>query len=157
MVRRAAGYLVRHGPVTPMDRWEEEAGYFASTLAVEIPALLAAADLAETQDEGAVAAYLRETADAWNAAIEGLIYVTGTDLARGAGVDGYYVRFARPDQMEATAPAAGTWISRTTQRDRDGWRWPTSSVQTPCAWCASDCGRPTTPESSTRCASSTAH
>ena len=33
MVRRAAGYLVRHGPLTPLDRWEEEAGYFASTLA----------------------------------------------------------------------------------------------------------------------------
>ena len=47
MVRRAAGYLVRHGPVTPMDRWEEETGYFASTMAVEIAALLAAADLAE--------------------------------------------------------------------------------------------------------------
>ena len=55
-----------------------------------------------------MAAYLRETADAWNAAIEGLIYVANTDLARQVGVDGYYVRFAKPDQMEATAPAAGS-------------------------------------------------
>ncbi len=107
MVRRAAGYLVRHGPVSPMDRWEEEAGYFASTMAVEIPALLAAADLAEDQGEAAGAAYLRETADAWNAAIESLIYVTGTELARRAGVDGYYVRFALPDQLSAPAPAHG--------------------------------------------------
>ncbi len=107
MVRRAVGYLVRSGPVTPMDRWEEEAGYFASTMAVEVAALLAAADLAELSGEGGIASYLRETADAWNAAIDGLIYVTGTDLARRAGVDGYYVRFAGPAQREADSPAAG--------------------------------------------------
>ena len=41
MVRRAVGYLVRHGPVTPLDRWEEEAGYFASTIPVVIAAMLA--------------------------------------------------------------------------------------------------------------------
>lgn len=107
MVRRAAGYLVRHGPVSPMDRWEEEAGYFASTMAVEIPALLVAADLADACGEKEMGTYLRETADAWNDAVERLIYVTGTDLARKAGVDGYYVRFARPDQMAAPTPAYG--------------------------------------------------
>ena len=107
MVRRAAGYLVRHGPVTPMDRWEEQAGYFASTMAVEIAALLVAGDLAVEEGEKEAASYLRETADAWNAAIDGLIYVTGTDLAREAGVDGHYVRYAGPDQRMAEAPAAG--------------------------------------------------
>jgi glucoamylase len=108
MVRAAASYLVRNGPVTPLDRWEEEAGYFASTMAVEIPALLIAAELAETCGEPKIAAYLRETADAWNAAIERLIYVTGTDLARDAGVEGYYVRFALPNQLEMPSPAYGS-------------------------------------------------
>jgi glucoamylase len=107
MVRQAAAFLVRHGPVTPMDRWEEVPGYYASTIAVEIPALLVAADVADAQGETALAGYLRETADAWNDAIERLLYVRGTDLARQAGVDGYYVRFARPDQMAAPAPAYG--------------------------------------------------
>ncbi len=107
MVRRAAGYLIRHGPATPMDRWEEEAGYFASTLAVEVPALLVAAELAEAQGEADPGAYLRETADCWNAAIESLLYVRGTDRARRAGVDGYYVRFALPNQMQFTDPAHG--------------------------------------------------
>ena len=51
MVRRAAQFLVMNGPVTPMDRWEEEAGYFASTMPVEIAALLIAAGLAEARDE----------------------------------------------------------------------------------------------------------
>ncbi len=47
MVRGAAEYLVRHGPVSGEDRWEEDAGYSPFTLAVEVAALLAAADLAE--------------------------------------------------------------------------------------------------------------
>lgn len=107
MVRRATEYLVCNGPLTPLDRWEEESGYFASTIAVEISALLAAADLADRHGELAMGTYLRETADCWNGIIERLLYVTGTDLAREAGVDGYYVRFALPNQLEADTPAAG--------------------------------------------------
>ena len=45
------GFLVRNGPVTQQDRWEEDAGYSPFTLAAEIAALLVAADLAETNDE----------------------------------------------------------------------------------------------------------
>src|SRR5262249_60088035 len=47
MVRRAAIFLLRCGPVTDQDRWEEDGGYSPFTLAAEIAALLAAADLAE--------------------------------------------------------------------------------------------------------------
>ena len=68
---------------------------------MEIAALLAAADLAESLDDSAIATYLHETADAWNAAIEGLIYVSGTDLAREVGVGRLYVRFAGPWQRTA--------------------------------------------------------
>ncbi len=108
MVRKAAGFLVKHGPVTPMDRWEEIPGYYASTMAVEVPALLVAADVAESQGESALAEFLRQTADAWNEEIERLLYVRGTDRAHQAGVEGYYVRLARPDQMSAPAPAHGS-------------------------------------------------
>ena len=47
MITRAAGYIVRNGPVTGQDRWEEDGGYSPFTLAVEIAALLAAADFAD--------------------------------------------------------------------------------------------------------------
>lgn len=94
MARRAAGYIVRYGPATQQDRWEEKAGYSPFTLAVEIAALLAAADMAAAAGEQSVAAYLRETADAWNDAIERWTYVSGTELARACGVAGYYVRIA---------------------------------------------------------------
>jgi glucoamylase len=107
MVRRAASFLVRNGPVTQQDRWEEDGGYSPFTLAVEIAALLVAADLAETNGEPGVAAYLRETADAWNANIERWVYVTGTELATRIGVDGYYVRIAPPEEADAASPASG--------------------------------------------------
>jgi glucoamylase len=107
MVRRAAGFLVRNGPVTPQDRWEEDPGYSPFTLAVEIAALLVAADLADARGEDGLAAYLRETADAWNDSIEKWAYVTGTDLAKQVGVEGYYVRLAPPETAEGASPAQG--------------------------------------------------
>ena len=50
MVRRAAGYLARNGPVTQQDRWEEDPGYSPFTLAVEVAALLCAAELADLHE-----------------------------------------------------------------------------------------------------------
>jgi len=107
MARRAAGFLARNGPVTQQDRWEEDAGYSPFTLAAEIAALLTAAGLADTQDEPELASYLRETADTWNAQVERWTYVTGTDLARQAGVDGHYVRISPPMDGAATPATQG--------------------------------------------------
>ena len=126
-----------------MDRWEEQAGYFASTMAVEIPALLAAAELADVAGENATAIYFRETADAWNDLIEELIYVCDTDLARSTGVDGYYVRFARPNQMEATKPALARWICETMSPVKAGLQWQKLSVPMPFAWFGLVCAPPT--------------
>ncbi|MBP7779669.1 MAG: glucan 1,4-alpha-glucosidase [Acidobacteria bacterium] len=107
MLRRAAAFLVTHGPVTEQDRWEEDPGYSTFTLAVSIVALLAAADLADAQGEPTTAASLRDTADDWNGSIERWCYVTDTALARQVGVDGYYVRLTPPDVAEAASPSGG--------------------------------------------------
>jgi glucoamylase len=76
-------------------------------LAVEIAALLAAADFADKAGEKQMANYLRETADNWNANLERWTYVTKTELARRLGVDGYYVRIAPPEVADAASPASG--------------------------------------------------
>ena len=107
MVWRAAAFLVCNGPVSPQDRWEEDPGYSPFTIATEIAALLAAADLAEAAGNRTAAKYLRETADIWNANIERWLYVTGTSLARQHGVDGYYVRVSEPDRAGAASPCDG--------------------------------------------------
>ena len=75
--QRACAFIIRNGPSTGQDRWEENAGYSPATIAVEIAALLAAADLADRMDAHAIAVFLRDTADAWNADLETWIYVTG--------------------------------------------------------------------------------
>jgi glucoamylase len=102
MVRKAAGYLVRNGPVSPQDRWEEDPGYSPFTVAAEIAALLAAADLADLNHEAPIAEYLREIADVWHTSIDRWMYASGTNWCRQFGVAGYYVRIA---------PTA-TWRSR---------------------------------------------
>lgn len=107
MVRRAVAYVVRSGPSTQQDRWENQKGYTPFTLAVVIAALLIAAELADAQGESEVGSYLRETADSWNSAVESWLYVIGTDLARRLGVDGYYVRSILPEQDEWSAPRLG--------------------------------------------------
>ncbi len=107
MVRSAAGFIIRNGPVTQEDRWEEDPGYSPFTLAVEIAALLAAADLAEANDEPGLAIFIRETADAWNSSIERWIYVRETEIAAKVGVEGYYVRIAPPETSAAASPSDG--------------------------------------------------
>ena len=107
LVHRAAGFLVRNGPVTQQDRWEEDAGYSPFTLAVEISGLLAAADLADVMGERTIARYLRDSADNWNDNIERWTYATHTDLARQLGVEGYYVRIAPPESDCASSPMEG--------------------------------------------------
>ncbi len=100
MVRKAAGYLARNGPVSPQDRWEEDPGYSPFTVGAEIAALLAAADLADLNHEAPIAAYLREIADVWCLSIDRWMYASATDWCRKFKVEGYYVRIA-PKQTGA--------------------------------------------------------
>jgi glucoamylase len=101
MVKKAAGYLARNGPVSPQDRWEEDPGYTPFTVGAEIAALLAAAELADLNHEASIATYLREIADVWNACIERWMYMSATDWCKKFKVEGYYVRIA-PKQTGAS-------------------------------------------------------
>jgi glucoamylase len=91
---------VQNGPCSQQDRWEENAGYSPFTLAVEVAALLAAADMIEMKGDRKTARYLRDTADIWNENIEAWTYVSGTDLAKKLDIEGYYVRIAPPNVGE---------------------------------------------------------
>lgn len=97
MVRKALGYLVRVGPVSPQDRWEEDPGYSPFTVAAQVAALLAGAELAEACGEAGLAPYLRETADVWNDSLERWMYLTDSDWCREYDLPGYYVRVAVRD------------------------------------------------------------
>jgi glucoamylase len=107
MVRKAVSFILRNGPVTQQDRWEEDGGYSPFTLAAEISALLAAADIADLTGHPESGRLMREAADAWNDNIERWVYATGGDLAQQLGVEGYYVRISPPDTECAASPTQG--------------------------------------------------
>lgn len=95
-VKRAADFIVKNGPATPQERWEEEAGYSPSTIAAEIAGLVCAAEIAKRNgDEGSSERWLK-TADEWQANIE-----KWTATTTGKYGDGnYYLRITgngRPD------------------------------------------------------------
>jgi glucoamylase len=94
MVKRAAAFIIRTGPETGQDRWENTPGLSPYTLATEIAALLIAARMADRFHQREAGTHFRATADLWNDSIEPWTYVSGTPLADRAGVEGYYVRIA---------------------------------------------------------------
>lgn len=67
MILRAAARLIAQGPVTAQDRWEENAGYSPSTLAVVIAALACTAEWAKEFGKPEVADFILAYAD-WLAA-----------------------------------------------------------------------------------------
>ena len=91
-IKKAISVLITNGPSSQQDRWEEESGLTAFTLATEITGLLGAAHLAEINNEPIIAQYCLETADYWNENIENWTYITDTPLSKKTGVDGYYMR-----------------------------------------------------------------
>ena len=92
MVQRAIAFVARTGPASEQDRWEEDAGVNAFTLAVCIAALVAGARFVGP----ALREFALALADDWNARIEELTAVFDTALARRLGVRGYFVRIAPP-------------------------------------------------------------
>jgi len=101
MVMRAAAYLVRHGPVTPQERWEEVSGYSPSTLASNIAALICAACFAREKGDEATAKYLEEYADFLECHVDSWTVTTqGTLLP---GVARYYIRIL-PEEPDNPNP-----------------------------------------------------
>jgi glucoamylase len=122
MVRKAASFILRNGPVTQQDRWEEDAGYSPFTLAAEISGLLAGADIADLTGHSEQAQAMRDTADAWNDNIERWVYAEETDLAQQFGVSGYYVRIAPPDSEGVASPTQGFVPIKNRPPGQDGER-----------------------------------
>ncbi len=102
MVRRAAGYLVRHGPATPQERWEENGGYSPSTLASNIAALVCAALMARDRGDPGTADFLLAYADFLECHVE-----EWTVTERGTlhpDVPRHYVRILPADPNDPVPP-----------------------------------------------------
>lgn len=97
MVLRAAGYLIRQGPVTAQERWEENSGYSPSTLATVIASLICAAEFAQGRGHKETADFIRMYADWLASHIEDWLVTTQGDLV--AGFKRHYIRINPTDKL----------------------------------------------------------
>ncbi|PWI57141.1 carbohydrate-binding protein [Sulfoacidibacillus thermotolerans] len=86
----AAKYLVANGPYTPLERWEENAGYSPSTMAAEVAGLYLASKIAALNGDTTNAALFQHTADYWAALIPDWTYTTNGPFGNGQ----YFIRIA---------------------------------------------------------------
>ena len=101
MIAHAASYLVRHGPVTQQERWEEASGYSPSTLASNIAALICAACLFRERYDEATATFLEEYADFLNSHVESWTVTTQGSLV--PGISRHYIRIL-PESVDNPQP-----------------------------------------------------
>lgn len=87
-IRLTADYILRTGPWTYQDRWEENSGYSPSTIAAEIAGLAAAAYIAEENGDNARAGGYFAAADYWQQNVTHWTYTNTGFYGNGH----YYVR-----------------------------------------------------------------
>ena len=102
MVLKAASYLLRHGPVTQQERWEEASGYSPSTLASNIAALIGAAYFCRQRADKAAAEFLEQYADFLESHVEAWTVTTEGTLV--PGIRRHYIRIL-PDDVDNPNPA----------------------------------------------------
>jgi glucoamylase len=103
MISRAAAYLIRQGPVTAQERWEENAGYSPSTLATVIAGLVCAAEFARDRSDTGTADFILQYADWMAAHVEEWTVTTAGELVEG--IRRHYIRI-NPTHPEAPDPHA---------------------------------------------------
>ena len=69
-IKPAADFILRRGPRTDQDRWEEKSGYSPATIAAQISGLVCAAEIAKLNRDDASAKIYLETADKWAESVE---------------------------------------------------------------------------------------
>lgn len=96
-IKPTADYIVKNGPVTQQERWEEKAGYSPATISAEIAGLVCAAEIAKRNgDETSARKYL-DTADDWAQKVE-----SWTATTNGRYGDGnYYLRLTQKAKPNA--------------------------------------------------------
>jgi glucoamylase len=90
MVIRAASFILKMGPATEQDRWEEAGGYSPATIAIEISAMICAGQFARSRGDNETASYLEEYADFLESKVDELTCTTMGSLV--PGITRHYIR-----------------------------------------------------------------
>jgi glucoamylase len=113
LIRPAATFLLRWGPYTPLDRWEDAGGLSPSTLASCVAALIVAAEFAHESGEHLAASHLRSVADYWSERVDSWCY---------SPPRGHYVRLGT--DANAPPPASSALAVEFLELVRYGLRSP---------------------------------
>jgi glucoamylase len=82
-IKPAANYIIKNGPWTGQERWEENAGYSPSTIAAEIAGLLCAADIARINGDTTNQTRYNNYADYYQAMVQNWTFTTSGPLTGG--------------------------------------------------------------------------
>ncbi len=96
-IRRAADFVVAHGPSFGSERWEEQSGYSPSTIAAEIAGLVAAGAIADAHHDPAAARVYRSTADAFTRSVKDWTVTTTGPYGDGR----YFIRLSKTGDPDA--------------------------------------------------------
>ncbi len=92
-IKPAADFIVRRGPSTGQDRWEEKSGYSPSTIAAEIAGLVCAARIANLNGDALSARSYLTTADDWARRVERWTATANGPKSKGR----YYLRITEDE------------------------------------------------------------
>jgi glucoamylase len=95
-IKPAAEFIVKRGPLTDQDRWEEKSGYFPATVAAEIAGLVCAAEIAKLNGDTESASKYLQVADEW---------VRNVELFHGSVIDAGFLEFVRLGVKSAKDPS----------------------------------------------------
>ncbi len=128
MVKAAAAYLVRHGPATHQDRWEENSGFSPSTLAANIAGLICSGDFARSRGDAQAAQFLEDYADFLESHVERWTVTTQGTLVRG--ISRHYIRINPTDMTDYASdedPNRGDVAIRN-RPPGDPWEFPAKDI-----------------------------
>jgi glucoamylase len=96
-VKKAADFVVAHGPSFGSERWEEQGGFSPSTIAAEIAGLVAAGRIADVNGDHASARVYRATADFFQRSVKGWTVTTTGPYGSGR----YFIRLSKTGDPNA--------------------------------------------------------
>ncbi|GCE17695.1 glucodextranase DOMON-like domain-containing protein [Dictyobacter kobayashii] len=96
-IKRAANFVVSHGPSFGVERWEEQGGYSPSTISAEIAGLVAAADIARKNHDLQSANLWLGVADDWQRSIKKWTVTTNGPLSSQP----YFIRLSKTGDPNA--------------------------------------------------------
>ncbi|HRH43492.1 MAG TPA: glycoside hydrolase family 15 protein [Pyrinomonadaceae bacterium] len=96
-IKPAADFIVKNGPTTHQERWEEKGGYSPSTIAAEIAGLVCAAEIAKKNNDLDSANRWLKTADEWQSNIEKWTVTTTGKHSKSP----YYIRLTQNGKPDA--------------------------------------------------------